>query len=460
MLWGSRFDKKFNDKALKFSSSFAVDVLLIEWDIKVSKAHANMLYKIGILSNEENELIQKGLGLILQRFNNGIWNPDTTKFEDIHSAVEEELTNTIGDAGKKLHTARSRNDQVITDVRLWMKSSITILLNNLSEFQNSLLNLAQSNIKTLMPGYTHLQRAQPISLAFHLLAYVEMLERDKMRFQFSFKQADESILGACALAGSTIKLDRKMVAEELGFSSVSRNALDSVTNRDFILDFLNAANIAIMHLSRFSEELIFWTSAEWNFIKLGNEFTTGSSLMPQKQNPDIPELIRGKTGRVYGNYFTLLTIMKSLPLSYNRDLQEDKEGMFDSFNTISDSLIMMSELVKSIEVNKDRYYNEINGSFMLTTDLADYLVIKGVAFREAHNILGRIVKYAAQENKKLNELSIEEYKKFNRIFEDNVYEYLSAETCLENKKTFGSPNPEMVENNIKKWKEKISNILT
>lgn len=455
MLWGSRFDKKFDDKALEFSSSLLFDINLFEWDIKVSKAHANMLNKIDILTKEENDQIQKGLDIISFRYNEGTWIPDSKKLEDIHSAVEEELTNIIGEIGKKLHTSRSRNDQVITDVRLWIKYSVTNLIAALSQLQKNLLQVSEQNIKTLMPGYTHLQRAQPISLAFHLLAYVEMLERDKKRFAFSFEEANECILGSGALAGSTIKLNREMVAEELGFSSVSNNALDSVSNRDFILDFLNACNITMMHLSRFSEELILWTTYEWNFIKLGDQFTTGSSLMPQKQNPDIPELIRGKTGRVFGNHFALLTILKSLPLSYNRDLQEDKEGMFDSFKTLNDSLTMMSALVESIEVKKDRFVDEIDGSFMLATDLADYLVTKGIPFREAHNILGMVIKFATEENKKLNQISVEEYKKFNNVFEDDVYKYLSAETCLENKKTIGSPNPQMVKDSINSWKDKL-----
>ena len=458
MLWGSRFEKKFDDTAMEFSSSLSFDINLIEWDIKVSKAHAKMLCKIGILTDDENEKIQKGLDIIFFKHNDKTWNPDKTQFEDIHSAIEDELTNIIGEVGKKLHTGRSRNDQVITDVRLWVKNSSQLLLTAITQFQLSLVKLAEPNIKTLMPGYTHLQRAQPISLAFHLLAYVEMLERDKKRILFSHYEADECILGSGALAGSTIDLNRDMVAKELGFSTVSQNALDSVSNRDFILDFLNACNIAMMHLSRFSEELIHWTSFEWNFIKLGDQFTTGSSLMPQKQNPDIPELIRGKTGRVYGNYFAMLTIMKALPLSYNRDLQEDKEGMFDSFKTLNDSLIMMAALVESIEVKTERFNEEVDGSFMLATDLADYLVTKGIPFRDAHDILGKIVKFATDKDKKLNQISINDYKNFSEVFEDDVYKYLSAETCLENKKTIGSPNPRMVEEAIWKWKEKLINI--
>lgn len=453
MLWGSRFEKEFDSTALEFSSSISFDINLFEYDIKVSKAHANMLNKIGILNDNENVKIQNGLDTIVTNYKNKSWTPDKTKFEDIHSAIEEELTKIIGEVGKKLHTARSRNDQVITDVRLWLKNSVSEIILLIQKLQKSSLNIASKHVNTLMPGYTHLQRAQPISFAFHLLAYVEMFERDKERFKFTFTQADENILGCGALAGSTIKLDRNLTTKELGFSRVSQNALDSVSNRDFILDFLHSCNLAMMHLSRLSEEIILWTSYEWNFIKLGDEFTTGSSLMPQKQNPDLAELIRGKNGRTFGNYFALLSTIKSLPLSYNRDLQEDKEGMFDSYFTLLNSLNLMSEMIKSIKVNKERFVEEINGSFMLATDLADYLVCKGIPFREAHNILGKIVKFATGENKKLNKLSIEEFKNFSKVFDEDVFNYLSAETCLNNKKTIGSPNPQMLEDSIKAWIE-------
>jgi len=455
MLWGSRFSKKFDNKALEFSSSLSFDINLIEWDIKVNKAHANMLQKISILSEEENSQIQKALDIILFKFKDGTWNPDISKFEDIHSAIEIELTDIVGDVGKKLHTGKSRNDQVASDVRLWVKNSTKELISTVADLQKSLVALAKDNLNTVIPGYTHLQRAQPISFAFHLLAYVEMLERDKSRLNFSFTQADESVLGCGALAGSTIELDRESTADELGFSSNSSNALDSVSNRDFILDFLHTCNLTMMHLSRLSEEMILWTSFEWNFITLGDQFTTGSSLMPQKQNPDLAELIRGKNGRVFGNYVALLSTIKSLPLSYNRDMQEDKEGMFDSYLTLFDSLSLMAEMIRSIKVNKKRFTEEIDGSFMLATDLTDYLVKKGIAFREAHNILGKIVKHATNSNKKLNELKIEEYKNFSEVFEKDVYKYLSVKTCLENKKTYGSPNPKMVKDSINNWEEKF-----
>jgi len=456
MLWGSRFTKQLDTNALEFSSSISFDINLFEQDIKVSKAHSKMLQSIGILTDKELVEIHKELNLIKDKFANKEWIPNDKEFEDIHSAIEDELTKLIGDVAKKLHTGRSRNDQVITDVRLWVKDSVKQLQTTFTNLQTSLINLASDNIKTLMPGYTHLQRAQPISFAFHLLAYVEMFERDKQRLNFSFEQADESILGSGALAGSTIELDRKLTAKELGFSSVSSNALDSVSNRDFILDFLHTCNLAMMHLSRFSEEIILWTSYEWNFIKLGDEFTTGSSLMPQKQNSDLAELIRGKNGRVFGHYLALLTTIKSLPLSYNRDLQEDKEGMFDSFLTLNNSVNIMAAMVNSMQVRKDRFTKEIDGSFMLATDLADYLVKKGIPFREAHNILGEVVKFAQTNNKLLNQITLNEYKVFSDKFEEDVFKSLSAETCLENKKTFGSPNPKMVEEQIEKWKCNIT----
>ena len=456
MLWGSRFSKKLNQSALEFSTSIKFDINLFYFDIKVSKAHANMLKSIGILTNEELEKIINGLNIIEEKFTKKEWQPESNLYEDIHSAIEDELTKLIGNIAKKLHTGRSRNDQVITDMRLWLKNSVSVLLEQLTNLQKSLLQLSNKNINTLMPGYTHLQRAQPISLAFHLLAYVEKIERDKARLNFTLNETDISILGSGALAGSTIELDRKIVAKELGFSKISNNALDGVSDRDFSLDFLNACNIAMLHLSRLSEELIIWSTYEWKFIQLGDDYTTGSSLMPQKKNPDIPEIIRGKTGRVYGNYFALLTIMKSLPLSYNRDMQEDKEGVFDSFITLNNSLAMMSAIIDSIEVNKNRFFDEIDGSFMLATDLADYLVLKGIPFREAHNIIGEIVKFATEHNKKLNKITLEEYKTFSKVFEKDVYNYLSAETCLENKKTPGSPNPQMVEEQIKKWNDKLN----
>lgn len=456
MLWGSRFSKQFDSKALEFSSSLSYDINLIEWDIKVSKAHSNMLNKIGIITSEENQSIQNSLDTILLQFNEGNWIPSVSEFEDVHSAIESKLTELIGNTGKKLHTARSRNDQVITDVRLWIKFASIKLREQIIDLQKSLVEVAEDNINTVIPGYTHLQRAQPISFAFHLLAYLEMLERDKSRFGFSFDQADENVLGSGALAGSTIALDREFTTHELGFSNISKNALDSVSNRDFILDFLHSCNLTMLHLSRLSEEIILWTSYEWNFIKLGDEYTTGSSLMPQKKNPDLAELIRGKNGRTFGNYFALLSTIKSLPLSYNRDLQEDKEGMFDSYFTLFDSLSLMAEMIKSINVTKDRFVQDIDGSFMLATDLADYLVLKGIPFRDAHDILGKIVKFATEENKKLNQITLNEFKYFSPLFEEDVYNSLSVVTCLQNKKTYGSPNPKFVSTAISDYKKMLN----
>lgn len=453
MLWGSRFKDTLDEQTLKFTSSISYDINIIEQDIAVSKAHANMLSKVDIISDEDNHKIQAGLNQILENFKSGNWEPDNSTFEDIHSAIEFELTNLIGDVGKKLHAARSRNDQVITDVRLWIIKSSEIIKNSIITFQKTLVKIASKNINTLMPGYTHLQRAQPISFAFHFLAYVEMFERDKKRFEFTKNQADESILGCGALAGTTLNIDREITSKQLGFSSLSSNALDGVSNRDFLLDFLNACNIISMHLSRFCEELIIWTSTEWNFVQLSDKFTTGSSLMPQKKNPDIAEIVRGKSGRVFGNYLGLITMMKSLPLSYNRDMQEDKEGVFDSFNTVINSLNILNAATSSIKVNKDRFIEEIDGSFMLATDLADYLVAKKVPFRKAHEIIGNIVKLAQDKNVKLNQLTITDYKSFSNLFDDDIFNYLKAEKCLSNKKSYGSPNPNLVATQIEKWVE-------
>jgi argininosuccinate lyase len=323
MLWGGRFTDKLNDNAMEFSSSLSFDINLIDEDIQVSIAHSTMLETIGILSKEELEKIIDGLTTIKNESSAGKWNPDVFKFEDIHSAIESRLGELIGDTAGKLHTGRSRNDQVATGFRLWTKKAITNLSEQLSIFQEALISLSEKHTETIMPGYTHLQRAQPISFAFHLLAYVEMLERDKKRLQFVLDETDSSPLGCGALAGSTLPLDRDLTTQKLGFSKPSSNALDAISDRDFVIDLLNACNIGMMHISRLSEELIIWSTSEFNFIKLGDAFTTGSSLMPQKKNPDMAELSRGKTGRVYGNYTAVTTMMKGLPLSYNRDMQED-----------------------------------------------------------------------------------------------------------------------------------------
>lgn len=456
MLWGGRFNEKINNEAMEFSSSLPFDINLIHEDINVSKAHIEMIAKINLIEQEESKKIINGLNLIEAEYNAGTWKPSSEIYEDVHSAIEERLFEIIGASAKKLHTGRSRNDQVAADLRLWVKKSSEDILNKVNSFQKILLDLAEKNIETIIPGYTHLQRAQPVSFAFHLLAYVEMLERDKKRFDFVFDEADVSPLGSGALAGSTLPLDNDFSAEKLKFSSSASNAMDAVSDRDFILDFLNACSIGMMHLSRFAEEIILWSSSEWKLIKIGENFTTGSSLMPQKKNPDMAELIRGKTGRIYGNYLSLAVTLKGLPLSYNRDLQEDKEPLFDSYKTYSNSLNIFSKTIETIHVNKKRFEEELEGDFFLSTDLADWLVLQGVPFRESHKIVGEVVKYAENKNKNYSKISLEELKKINPIFDESALESIKLKDSLYRKKTKGSPNPDYVKSEIIKWKDKIN----
>ena len=455
MLWGERFKEKLNSKALKFSSSLKFDINLLSEDIEGSIAHAEMLAAVKIISNEEREQIVEGLKKIEDGWNCNAWSPDPEIYEDIHSAIESRLFELIGNTAGKLHTGRSRNDQVATDLVLWIRKNSSFIHKLLSEFQKTLLEISSGNTETLIPGYTHFQRAQPVSLAFHLLAYIEMLERDKARFEFVKQSVNQCPLGSGALAGSTLPLDRNLTSKKLDFTGPTGNALDSVSNRDFILDFLNACSIGMMHLSRFSEELIIWTTSEWNFIKLADSYTTGSSLMPQKKNPDMAELIRGKTGRVYGNYIAFASTMKSLPLSYNRDLQEDKEPLFDSFSTYSDSLEIINGMLQTAEFNKDRFVEELNGDFSLATDLADWLVQKQIPFREAHKIVGNLVRKFESERKNFKSATLNDLKSVSPAFDETALECLNMGTALRRKKTSGSPNPADVKERINFWKKKL-----
>lgn len=456
MLWGGRFKERLSEEAMQFSSSLHIDINLIEEDLLVSKVHAEMLGKVKIITDEEAEKIINGLNIIGEQFNKGTWKPETGKYEDIHSAIEAKLFELIGDTAGKLHTGRSRNDQAVTDLRLWIKKSIKELLSAIKNLQTIFLNKAEENINTIIPGYTHLQRAQPVSFAFHLLAYVEMFERDKQRLGFVYNEADVSPLGCCALAGSTLSLDREFTAEKLGFGEVSSNAMDAVSDRDFVMDYLNCCAIGMMHLSRLAEEIILWASAEWNFVRLSDKYSTGSSLMPQKKNPDIAELIRGKSGRVFGNYISITTVLKGLPLSYNRDLQEDKEPVIDSYKTYFNSIVLAGKMTQSLEFNVDRFKIELKGDFMLATDLAEWAVKKGIPFRDAHHIVGEVVRYCEGEKKKLNELCIDELQKINIVFSKSVEEVFDNKKILERKKTSGSPNPEFVKAEIKKWRVELS----
>lgn len=455
MLWGSRFKEGLDKSAMAFSSSLYFDINLFEEDIEGSIAHAKMLAKVGIIKNKEAEKICSGLFQIKEAYHSGNWNPDPLKFEDIHSAIESKLTDLIGDTAGKLHSGRSRNDQVTTAVKLWLKKRADEIFNSQINLQKVLIEIAEKHTETIMPGYTHLQRAQPVSFAFHLLAYVEMLERDKKRLLFAKEEADVSTLGSGAIAGSTLPLDRDFTASTLGFAKVGSNAMDNISERDFLLDFLNTCNLGMMHLSRLTEELINWSSKEWAFIKIGDNYTTGSSLMPQKKNPDMAELIRGKSGRVFGNYIALLTTLKGLPLSYNRDLQEDKEPVFDSAHAYFDSLNIMTGMISSIEINEQRFVSELDGDFSLATDLADWLVLKGIPFREAHHIVGKVVNLAENKSVKLNDLTTEDLTSINKIFDKTALECFDIKTALKRKVTFGSPNPKLVSKQIKEWKENL-----
>ncbi len=455
MLWGGRFKEMLDKKALNFSSSLKYDINLLHEDIEGSIAHAQMLSSINILTKGEAQKIISGLKQISEEWENKSWQADPDKFEDVHSAVESRLYELIGETAGKLHTGRSRNDQVALDLTLWVKKRCSLIINLIIEFQKTLLEKSSLHLNTLIPGYTHLQRAQPISLAFHLLAYVEMLERDKTRFEFLKNNLSQSPLGSGALAGSTLPLDRNLTAEKLGFDSPTGNSLDSVSNRDFILDFLHSCSVGMMHLSRLSEEIIIWSTSEWNFIKLSDSYTTGSSLMPQKKNPDMAELIRGKTGRVYGNYISFSSTMKSLPLSYNRDLQEDKEPLFDSSFTYEDSLEIMNRMISTAEFNIERFTKELQGDFSLSTDLADWLVNKGIPFREAHKIVGNVVAKLESDGKNFNTANLEDLRSVSEIFDESSLKCLDMQSSLEKKITLGSPNPQHVKDRIDFWTKKL-----
>jgi len=455
MLWGSRFDEKFNNISLEFSSSLSEDIRLIKEEIQCGKAYAEMLKGIGIISSDELNKINSAFGVIESEWDNNKWVPDPKEFEDVHSAIESRLYELIGVTAGKLRAGRSRNDQVVTSFRLWIKRSSNEIIDLLKNLQVSFINRAEQSIDILIPGYTHTQQAQPVSLAHYLLAYVEMFERDKERFASVIKEADNMPLGAGALAGSTLPLNINFLKERLGFSSLCSNSMDAVSDRDFVLDFLNGCSIGMMHLSRHCEELITWSSTEWNFIIIGDAFTTGSSLMPQKKNPDIAELIRGKSGRVFANYQTVLTLMKGLPLTYNRDMQEDKPPVFNSYSIYSDSLKLMKGMFETVKFDNSYLLAGMKKSAILATDGADWLVLQGIPFREAHDIIGKVVKYCIKNDKGLEELSLAELKEISFTFNENVLDVFNLENSLRRKKTHGSPNPNLVNEQITKWKEKL-----
>lgn len=442
-LWGGRFTKETNKLVEEFTASISFDQKLAKEDIAGSMAHVQMLGECGIIPSEDADKIKAGL-LEIKKMVDQNEIEFLVEDEDIHMNIEKLLIEKIGPVGGKLHTGRSRNDQVATDMHLYLRTKTTELIKLLEDVQGSLLVQAKENVNTLIPGYTHLQRAQPVSFAHHVMAYFWMFERDKERLIDSLKRVNWLPLGSGALAGTTFPIKRERVAELLGFETIYPNSMDAVSDRDFILEFLSIGSIIMTHISRLSEELVVWSSQEFQFVELDDSFCTGSSIMPQKKNPDVPELLRGKTGRTFGNLIGLLTVLKGLPLAYNKDLQEDKEGMFDTVETLEGSLMLLAPMIETMTVNKDIMRKAINNDFSNATDIADYLVRKGLPFREAHEVIGKIVLYAIQQQKFLLDLSFAEYQEFSSLFEEDIYQVLSPENVVAVRNSFGGTSPAQV----------------
>lgn len=453
-MWGGRFRGETDALVNRFNASIGFDQRLYIHDIKGSMAHCRMLARQGIISDEEASMILEALGEIKRELDRGEFTFDD-EYEDIHSLVEKALIEKIGVVGEKLHTGRSRNDQVALDVRLYVREAIHRMIDLIKDTQLALVSLAGKNLDLVMPGYTHLQRAQPVLLAHHLLAHFEMLKRDRERLQESVKRVNVLPLGSAALAGSAYNLDREMVAEELGFEGISENSMDAVSDRDFVLEFLFNVSLLMMHLSRLSEELVIWSSQEFGFVTISDAFCTGSSIMPQKKNPDVPELIRGKTGRAYGHLISLLTTMKGLPLTYNKDIQEDKEALFDSADTGFACLEVMSRLLGEISFRGERLKAATEKGFLVATDLADYLVLKGTTFREAHEIVGKIVLFAVEQDKELHELTLNEMRTFASQIDKDVYGCLDPVSSLEKRNIAGGTGPEMVKRSLEKARQEL-----
>lgn len=456
-LWGGRFEKNTDKEVNDFHSSIRFDKRMYRQDIKGSIAHARMLGSCGIISKDDSEKIIDGLNEILCEIENG-----TLEFmidaEDIHMNVETMLIAKIGDTGKRLHTGRSRNDQVALDIRMYLKDEICEIKSMLISLENTLLSLAKEHLGTIMPGYTHLQKAQPITLSHHLMAYFEMFKRDISRLSDTYRRTNVMPLGSGALAATTYKLDREMVANELGFDSITLNSIDGVSDRDFVIELASCLSICMMHLSRFSEELILWNTNEFSFIEMDDSCSTGSSIMPQKKNPDVAELIRGKSGRVYGDLVSILTTMKGISLAYNKDMQEDKECIFDAVDTLKLCIPVFEKMISTMKVNKEKMYEGAGGGFTNATDAADYLVKKGMPFREAHEVIGKMVLYAINNGKSLMEFTIDEFKACSDIIEDDIYEAISLETCVNDRNIIGGPAKEAVLFSINKGEEFIKSI--
>ena len=456
-LWGGRFQKATDKKVDDFNSSIRFDKRMYRQDIRGSIAHARMLGAQGIIPMEDSKKIAAELENILADIDAG-----KVEFlidaEDIHMNIEKILTDRIGEAGKRLHTGRSRNDQVALDIRMFLMDENEEIAQMLIELMKTLTELAKKHTDTVMPGYTHLQKAQPITFAHHCMAYFEMFRRDYMRLCDCKERTNVMPLGSGALAGTTYPLDRRFVAEQLGFADITRNSLDGVSDRDFVIELAGCLSLIMMHLSRFCEELILWSSHEFSFIEMDDAYSTGSSIMPQKKNPDVAELIRGKTGRVYGHLMGLLTTMKGLPLAYNKDMQEDKEPIFDSIDTVKLCLPVFCDMIATMTVKKDNMLKGAKGGFTNATDAADYLVKKGMPFREAHSVIGNLVFYCIEHNKSLDDLSIDEYKTFSDIFEDDIYTAVSMETCVNDRKVEGGPAKAAVANAIKESEEFLKSL--
>ena len=454
-LWGGRFTGEENELVAKYNSSISFDSRFWREDIKGSMAHALMLGNQGIISHDEADQIHKGLVDIYNDIESGKLSIDM-EAEDIHSFVESVLTERIGDAGKKLHTGRSRNDQVALDMRMYARSSAKEVSKLLKKLLTTILSIMKDNKETYMPGFTHLQKAQPVTLAHHLGAYFEMFSRDRSRLKDAVNRLNYSPLGSGALAGTTYPLDREMTAKVLDFAGPTENSMDGVSDRDYLIELLSDFSMIMMHLSRFSEEIIIWNTNEYRFIEIDDAYSTGSSIMPQKKNPDIAELVRGKTGRVYGALMTLLTALKGLPLAYNKDLQEDKEAFFDALDTVSDSITLFDGMLATLKFNKDIMASSAKNGFTNATDAADYLVTHGGPFRDAHGIIGRLVLYCIDQKKALDDLTIDEFKQFSPAFDKDIYDAISLKTCVEKRNTIGAPGTAAIERMIQHCEEVLN----
>lgn len=457
-LWKGRFEQELSKMADDFNKSIKFDSKMYKEDILGSLAHVKMLNKIDVINDQEYSILKSGLEEILNDLESGKLEIDEDS-EDIHSFVEEVLTKRAGDVGKKLHTGRSRNDQVALDLKLYTKNKSKEIKESLAEIVNVILEISENNLDTLMPGYTHLQNAQVTTFAHHLMAYGQMFYRDLQRLESFLEIMDYSPLGSGALATTTYPLDRFMTAKELGFKGPTENSMDSVSDRDHVAELNFIISLVMAHLSRLSEELIIWSSQEFKFVEISDLYSTGSSIMPQKKNPDMAELIRGKSGRVFGNLMGILTVIKGTPLSYNKDFQEDKEGLFDSIDTVLFSLKVMADMLNTMTINKEKMKSATKNGFLNATDLADYLVSKNMPFRDAYKIVGEIVKFSQKENLTLEDIKLEKYKEFSSEFEDDLYEFIDIENCLNKRKVYGGPSKESVKLQIDNLKSKINKFI-